>query len=901
MSSTNSARAVLACGLMVASGFAGLAYQIVWTQQSSGWLGHESAAVLAVVAAFFGGLAVGALLLSPRIERSVHPARWYAGCEMVIGAWGLALLLLMGPAASALLALVGPQPSAVWHWSVAFCGTFFLLLPATAAMGATLPAMERVLAGIQSQFPVMIAEAPAQPGTEPLGRHTIGLLYAANTAGAVLGVLAAGFWLVPDFGLLRTAALCAGLNLLCAVLVMRLRVPLERRTADTSDRSMARNHGRTAELRPSPHVRAALAATGLLGIGYEVLAVRALSQVSENTVYTFALLLAVYLIGTALGAAAYARWLVRVQNDYGNAATVSAVSSQVDASRLRNWLLQALSCSCLLGAVLLANSDSVHSWLLRVLGDTVMGALASEALLATFVFLVPTILMGALFSHLSTSARAAGTSFGDALGINTVGAAVAPMLFGVVLVPWLGLKWALSVIAAGYLSLTTRHAWRAPAQWATAALLLAGIGWTPTLVTITIPDGGRLVSHTEGVMASVSVVEDAAGIATLHINNRQQEGSSATLFADARQALLPVALHPGPKRALFLGVGTGLTASSATLDPKLQVDAVELIPEVIAASSHFSAATSSNADPSRLHLMSADARRFVRTRTGRYDVIVSDNFHPARSGSASLYTAEHFAHVRDRLAPGGLFCQWLPLHQLDLDTLRSVVRTFLAVYPHGAALLATHSLDTPVVGLLAHRDDVEDVDLDQVRARLRDPVLSPRLEQYGIEGDLALLGTFIAGPQALARFASGAPLNTDDRPIVAYRAPWITYASDSSPRDRLIELLHELDIGPHELLSAQSAAANSAWLSRLDAYRQARDTFIEAGRNVRPTRDVREMLAQVRDPLLSVLHISPDFRPAYDPLLRMAAVLDETDHEAARALLAQLQQLKSQSQDRRRR
>ncbi len=84
-----------ALGLMMASGFAALGYQIVWTQQSALWLGHESAAVFAVVAAFFGGLSLGALMLGPRIDRSAHPARWYATCEAVIGLWSAALALLM--------------------------------------------------------------------------------------------------------------------------------------------------------------------------------------------------------------------------------------------------------------------------------------------------------------------------------------------------------------------------------------------------------------------------------------------------------------------------------------------------------------------------------------------------------------------------------------------------------------------------------------------------------------------------------------------------------------------------------------------------------------------------------------------------------------------------------------
>ena len=145
--------------------------------------------------------------------------------------------------------------------------------------------------------------------------------------------------------------------------------------------------------------------------------------------------------------------------------------------------------------------------------------------------------------------------------------------------------------------------------------------------------------------------------------------------------------------------------------------------------------------------------------------------------------------------------------------------------------------------------------------------------------------------RALSRFADDAPLNTDDRPVVAYRAPRITYAPDSLPRDRLIALLREVEISPDDLLVVRgdSVPLDTAWVSRLVAYWAARNRFIELGRDVQPTADVRRMLAQVRAPLLSVLRISPDFRPAYDPLLRMAAALGRSDAAAARALLMELE------------
>jgi spermidine synthase len=381
------------------------------------------------------------------------------------------------------------------------------------------------------------------------------------------------------------------------------------------------------------------------------------------------------------------------------------------------------------------------------------------------------------------------------------------------------------------------------------------------------------------------VVEDADGVLRLRINNRQQEGSSATRLADSRQALLPLALHPAPRRVLFLGLGTGVTASAAAADPTLQVDAVELLPEVISASELFRAPGEGGAAALQPRVVAADARRFVRAAGASYDLIVSDNFHPARSGSGALYTVEHFQAVKARLGPGGVFCQWLPLHQLDLGTLRSIVRAFVAVNPGARAVLATHSLETPTLGLVARADDGR-FDFAALQARLGDGTGPQYFAGHGLPDVWAVLGSAIAGPQALARWSAGAPLNTDDRPVVAYRAPRITYAPDSLPRERLLLLLPQLGLTPDEWVDADPEAAQ-----RLAAYWAARNRFLEAGRNVRPVAGAAQMLAQVREPLLEVLRISPDFRPAYDPLLRLAGALARSDPDGARALLVELQQI----------
>jgi spermidine synthase len=865
-----------ALGLMIASGFAGLGYQIVWTQQSTLWLGHEAAAVLAVVAAFFGGLSLGALALGRRVQRSHKPAFWYAGCEAVIALWSLALAHWLTPVSAWMLMFTGAQPNPIWQWSVAFIGTFVILLPATMAMGATLPAMERVLTQLD------------------LRGGSFAILYACNTLGGVMGVLACAFWLVPQWGLVLTATVCAVLNVFSAVVALQL--------ANKKSGSKATSHSPlpAAEIvQRKIQIPLLLAATGLLGIGYEVLVVRVISQATENTVYTFAILLAVYLIGTAVGAALYQGVSRRNLARQARSATQGARATHENAN-LSDHLLVMLAVACLLGTATLWMAEELNAAVLGLFGRSMASALVAEMALALTAFALPTMVMGALFSHLCAQAHGStaapetgdkkdsGTSFGLCLGINTLGAALAPPVFGILLMPSLGAKWSLLIVAAAYLALLSRRAWFKPMTVSTLALgvLLAAVA--PPLVFIEVPPGGRVVSYQEGAMAAVSVVEDAHGVSRLRINNRQQEGSSATQLADARQALLPLLLHPNPQRALFLGLGTGVTASAAARDPTLRVDVVELLPEVITASRYFAQA-SEGASGGRLNFINADARRFVRASDTRYDVIVSDNFHPARSGSGSLYTVEHFEAVRARLAPRGVFCQWLPLHQLDLASLQSIVQSFMAVYPDGAAMLATHSLETPVLGLIAHASPMR-FDQQLLRERLARQHLSSDLADFGIANELELFGGFIASSAALSRFASGAPLNTDDHPIVSYLAPRITYAPDSLPRDRLLGLLSELTLTPTALINF-TPDSDRAWPGRLSAYWAARNYFLKAGRHVQPSADVREMLAQVQEPLLAILRISPEFRPAYDPLLRMAMALGRTDPSAARILLAELVRL----------
>jgi spermidine synthase len=309
---------------------------------------------------------------------------------------------------------------------------------------------------------------------------------------------------------------------------------------------------------------------------------------------------------------------------------------------------------------------------------------------------------------------------------------------------------------------------------------------------------------------------------------------------------------------------------------------VELLPEVIAAADIFARAPGAPQAARPVRWLAADARRYVQAGDDHYDVIVADLFHPARNGAGTLYTVEQFAAVRARLATGGLFCQWLALHQMELVTLRSIVAAFLQVYPQGVAVLASNSLDTPVLGLLARPDaprfdaqaPLEPLTADgavawqQARLRAR------------LDDEFGLLGSLLAGPAALHQFAQGALINTDDRPRVVHGAPWDTYAPQTTPRQRLMVLIQALQPQAPDLLTDPASPA----AQRLQAYWSARQTYLELGMQVQADSDLARTLNRLQRPLLALLDQSADFTPARDALNAMANGMMQRDPDRAQQL-----------------
>lgn len=844
--------------VVILSGLAGLGYQMVWTRLLTVSLGHEMIAVIAVVAAFFVGLAMGGFTLNRFMRSTAYPHHWYFGLELAIAFWSLMLTQLIPLYNEWLPTLMGATPSALRHWCIAFGASLLVLLPATFAMGATLPAMERMSSMLWQQS------------------GTVAGLYGANTLGAVLGTLGATFLLIPNLGLHTTQWMLAGINLLCALSVPVLFFHQTRSPTTTP----------VALCAPATAPRALiLFYSGLLGIGYEILVVRVLSQVLENTVYSFAVVLAVYLVGISIGAGFYQHRL----------------SARLGASHAQHQLTLLLSMTsvfCLLGIGCLWLANTLYPFLLQGMGSGSVNAILAELMLAALVFLPPTACMGALFSHLASHAIG-GNGLGHALGWNTLGAAVAPLVFGIVLLPALGAKVALLLIPVGYLLLA---ATRRNTEWplrlrygAIPALLCVGMLLQPVpLRFINSSTHSRVLDYRDGIMAAVAVVEDTAGARHLKVNNHFTMGGTASRFSDHRQSHLPLLLQGLPESALYLGLGTGITFEASQYYPDLHTTAVELIPEAIELMPHFGVQVTSSAWNNSPTIIAADARRFVLASDAAFDVIIAEIFHPSRDGAGSLYTREHFSAIRNRLAPDGVFCQWLPLFQLDLDTLRTIIRTFIDVFPIAQLYLGHFSLDQPIL-CLAGFQSAPQYEANWLQQRVHYPPLQQQLVQGRLNSDFALFGGFLGDTRALARFAGAGPINTDDFPVVAYQAPRFVYQTQDQPSARLLRLLQALAPLRGSLLPDAEAATEFG--RRLQSYWQARDRFIEAGHHARGSQNIGQLVASSKAPLLDIVRSSEDFTPAYRTLLMSARSLAREQPQAAYRLLSELQQASPQQME----
>lgn len=835
------------------SGAAALGYELLWTRLLGLSLGSETLGVLATLAGYFGGMAVGAAALHRRVRDSPDPARLFAALELVAAAYAVASPLLLHALATALPSLLGDAPLAV-RVGLAL----LVLLPGTACLGATLPAL---------------AEARRRVHAGDLDGRGLGRLYAANTAGATLGVLLAVWLVMPALGLAAGALVPAALGVGAAALARRW--ARGRSSASvSSDLSQApvidAARDPDPDLLAEPWLLYVLAlGGGVAGIGLEVVGVQVLAQNLENTVYTFANILAVVLVGQALGAAAYQRWARRIVA--GRPATATLVFLFVLAV-----LVVPAAFALAASPELLAALTPEHPTLAR--------AALAELAVAALAFLAPMLAMGAFFAHITGLIAAAGRGVGRAYAINTLGCASAPFLFGLVAVPALGYADAFYLVVYLYLALFGLLGWFRRFH---PALLVGGvvvvIGLTaaaPRSLALVEPEAGwSVVEQRQTFHGLVLVSEDAASekprpdqqdllavwpLRRLQVGRHFRMGGARS-FGERRMghlcALLAEASAEQPiVRTLFLGVGTGATMGAAMDMSDAEADGVELVPEVAALLHHFSKINGDLHKRPHATLHAADARRFVGAADTTWDFILADLFHPGIDGASTLYAAEHFETVREHLRPGGLFCQWLPLHQLDEDDLKIVVRTFADTFPEVHAFLGIHNPQTPALALVGRVPTAARPRLVLDRARLTPLLTRPARHAATISVPRDLLASYLAEGTALRAWAGDGPRNTDLRPRLLFHAPIAAYADDPALGARNLAAL--LSLRPADPTALFDEADAAPLRDEAVAYAQAVDLYLRAGIDLGDHTDLATFPPPVADRLL----LAYDAFPAYEPV-----------------------------------
>jgi len=752
--------------------------------------GHTVYAVTTVLAAFMAGLGLGSWLFGRRAASFREPIRIYGLLEIAIGLF-CALTPVLIWLASWLYPSLYPLLTLSYE---AFSFTQFLLVFAillvpTALMGGTLPVLSQAFVRDEAE----------------IGR-TVGLFYAMNTFGAVTGVFLAGYQLLPALGNRLTLAVAVVANLAVGAVAVaygrRLATPARKRAAPDPVRRPAGPRDVGARL-----ILIGLGVSGAVSMLYEVAWTRALAQVIGSSTYAFAAMLLAFLLGISGGAALYSRLWGARRASPGEFALI-----QCGIGTVAGFVLLTFDRFPALFLLMAGRSDS------PAFVQFVQIAVSAVALLP------PALLIGATFpcavSAYTSTAYRAGEDAGRLYAANTAGAIVGAMLAGFVLIPAIGIQntIALGIVINLVLGALLSVAWARPAspqQWAifygaiAVALAVTFIpSWNPRLMTsapgiyvkLYAAAGGasltdvlrerEVLFYRDGPSATVAITKDGDTY-SLRVNGKAEAsnniGDMPTQFMLGH---LPLLIHPDPRRVLVIGLGSGVTAGAVARYPIERLDVVEIEPAVVHASKWFHHFNGNVLDDSRVRLVIADARNFLRTTPERYDVIISEPSNPWIGGGATLFSREFFQIGRDHLRPGGMMVQWVEAYGLSTGDLQTVVKTFGAVFGNTSVWHVS-------MGdyLLFGRTDPTPIDVNLMKARYQGiPAVQHDLERIGIPDWPGVFGDFMLNSADASRYANGARLNTDDRLSLEFSAPKALYSDTQVPNWTLMNTFKTADL-----------------------------------------------------------------------------------------------------------
>lgn len=725
-----------------------------------GWVfGVTVYAASAVWATFMAGLAVGSLAAGIAGDRVRNPLKWFGVTELMIGVTALATPQLLDSLQQLYVWLYPSLPQSLGALTTARLAiAFAMLIVPTALMGATLPLVVKA-----STF--RASSLAAQ----------VGLLYGSNAAGAIVGTLAAGLYLIPAFGIQQTFFVAAGLNVLVGASAIALSAFTRSELAAAAPPGLARPSIDPVEPlagreRALGLVLLVFTLSGAVSLALEVVWFRVLTLFLRPTVYGFSVMLATILGGIALGSYLVTPLLARRRRWMTTLAVLElAIGVAIALSFRPLGYLPGLT-----AAVAPAISRVLPEYLAYPIAGSLL-AIFPTALLLGIAFPIG-LQLWASGGDSAHTARRVGLFY----SLNVAGAIVGSLLGGFILLPWLGSETSLLGLAAVSFASGLALLVVSPAAPIVRIGIAAAAGAVFAAAVWASPDpfaqfhaqrfpGMRTVWQEEGVEATVVVHEFGRGEGMrrqMTVNGVHQAGSDfPTTFTHHRIGHLPMAVHPSARTALVIGLGGGATAGAVSIHEGVTVDVVELAESVVHGAALFDTINYGILSRPNVTLRVDDARNYLMLTRQKYDVITADVIQPIYSGSGNLYSVEYFTRMREVLNPGGLVMQWVPGTE---EEFKLIARTFLHVFP-GTTAWADGSL---LIG------SVEPLRLkkSELTWKLAVPGRGRALRDIRIDSFEALLATFAAGPDEIRAFVGSGPLLTDDRPLAEYFL--------SLPRDR---------------------------------------------------------------------------------------------------------------------
>mgnify|MGYP000530000859 CR=1 FL=1 len=760
--------------LFVISGISALVYQIVWVRMFGLVFGNTTFASSTVLSVFMGGLAAGSYIIGKYVDRkSENIVKVYFLLELCIGVFG-ALVPVFIKLASAFYTYVFRQfnPSFYEITLLRVIISFLILIIPTTLMGGTLPVLSKLV---------------ANNSKGDVGKQ-VGMLYAANTFGSVVGCFITGYILIGTIGLIWTIALAVILNLFIAFAVLKLgkQLALNMDIPENDDKKgvKPKNTAWRNPIKEAPpsnfQVKAVLivyAVSGFLSLFLEVAWTRAIVWVMGMDTYAFTSMLTVFLIGLALGSLIYSKILDTRQNPVSILAFIEFL----------------LGLFVIISTVSIKNMYGFRYYLESTIHvNSFAGSLFLYVFISSVIMFVPALLMGMAFplalKVYMSGKQGVGQSVGIFYSANTMGSVFGSLMAGFLLIPLMGLM--KSIVIAGALFLLSAFVLLISASRAKRrtkhrlacvsilAVILVSTLYSPDFTDVLkkgFVEGEKLLYFKDTITGGVEVTESPEAGKSLKIDGIQVASDGLTdLHSHVYPAHLVSLLKDKPENALFIAFGAGGTSGSILKYNQIKnLDVVEICDGVVEpARELFSGMNNNVLDDPRLNLIIQDGRNYVQLTEKTYDIIYSGPIHPqSNQGSAALYTKEFFEDCRKKLNKGGVHCVWLPL-SMPPEDYKIIAKTFQEVYPHSTLWMTTNSPDSISHTHLIGSDRELKIDYSYVEKELKEPEIKndiARMTTVKFTKPYEFIGQLAMGEEKLKEFTSDThTINTDYRPYAEF-------------------------------------------------------------------------------------------------------------------------------------